>query len=150
MPFRINVSDKHGKTYHLETDSENLVSKTIYEKIKGSDVSPEMHDYEFEITGASDKSGFPATERAEGIMLNRVLTEYGKGMKKRPKREGKKKRSNFTPRGLRMRKTFRGKVISPEIIQINLKVVKEGSKKLSELFPEQNKPKQKAEIKPVV
>ena len=33
-----------------------------------------------------------------------------------------------------MRKTVRGKVISPEIIQINTKVVKEGAKKLEEVF----------------
>ena len=70
----------------------------------------------------------------DGIMLNRVLIGYGIGMKKRPKREGKKKRSNFKPSGLRMRKTARGKIISPEIIQVNLKVLKEGAKKLSEIF----------------
>jgi hypothetical protein len=60
-------------------------------------------------------------------------------MHKRSKREGKKKRSNPTPGGLRLRKTVRGKIISPAIIQINLKLIKEGSKKLSELYPEQNK-----------
>src|SRR3989344_9690939 len=121
MPFRINISEKKGKTYHLETESENLVAKIISEKIKGSDISPELHDYELEITGASDKSGFPAMKEIDGIMLNRVLIGYGIGMKKRPKREGKKKRSNFKPSGLRMRKTARGKIISPEIVQINLK-----------------------------
>ena len=142
MPFKINISEKKGKTYHLETESENLVAKIISEKIKGSDVSPELHDYEFEITGASDKSGFPAMESVDGIMLNRVLMSYGIGMKKRQKREGKRKRSNFTPRGLRMRKTARGKIISPEIMQINLKVLKTGTKELSEIFPEQNQPKE--------
>ena len=60
-------------------------------------------------------------------------------MKKRPKREGKKQMSNKTPRGLRLRKTVRGKVISDAISQINLKILKDGTKKLSEIFPEQNK-----------
>ena len=152
MPLKINISEKNGKTHHLDLESENLFMKTINEKIKGSDISSELHDYEFEITGASDKSGFPAMKEIDGIMLNRVLIGYGIGMKKRPKREGKKKRSNFKPNGLRMRKTARGKIISPEIVQINLKVLKEGAKKLSEIFPEQNQKKEekKAEAKPVV
>ena len=152
MPFKINISEKNGKTHHLDLESENLFMKTINEKIKGSDISSELHDYEFEITGASDKSGFPAMKEIDGIMLNRVLIGYGIGMKKRPKREGKKKRSNFKPSGLRMRKTARGKIISPEIIQVNLKVLKEGAKKLSEIFPEQNQKKEekKAEAKPVI
>ena len=36
-----------------------------------------------------------------------------------------------TKKGLRLRKTVRGEVISPEIVQINMKVLKEGHKKLS-------------------
>ncbi|GAI97089.1 unnamed protein product, partial [marine sediment metagenome] len=36
----------------------------------------------------------------------------------------------------------RGKIISPAITQINLKILKEGSKKLLEVFPEQNKAKE--------
>ena len=35
------------------------------------------------------------------------------------------------------------KVISPDIVQINLKTLKDGTKKLSEIFPDQNKPKEK-------
>jgi ribosomal protein S6E (S10) len=72
---------------------------------------------------------------------------YGKGMRKKPKREGKKPVSNPKPKGLRLRKTVRGKVISPEISQINLKITKPGSKNLSEIFPEQNKLKQKEDEK---
>jgi len=47
---------------------------------------------------------------------------------------------------LRLRKTVRGKIISNAISQINLKVVKQGSKKLSEIFPEQNKASKESEI----
>ena len=78
----------------------------------------------------------------EGFGKKKVLLTYGKAMKKRPRREGKKKLTTPTPKGLRLRKTVRGKIISPEIIQINLKLLKEGSKKLSDIFPEQNKPKE--------
>ena len=63
-------------------------------------------------------------------------------MKKRPKREGKWKRTDVNPRGLRLRKTVRGKVISAVIAQINLKTIKEGAKNLSEIFPDQNQSKE--------
>lgn len=147
--FKINISEKNGKTYHLEIESEELLEKELHDKINGKDISNNLEGYEFEITGASDSAGFTAMENVEGTGLKKVLLSYGKAMHKRPRREGKKPVSNFKPKGLRMRKTVRGKVISPAIVQINLKVLKEGSKKLSEIFPEQNQSKEKrAEVKP--
>jgi len=134
MPFKINISEKSGKTYKIESEAPSLVGKSLHDKILGNEISPNLKDYEFEITGASDKSGFTAMKNVEGIGLKRVLLTYGKGMKKRPKHEGKRKRSNPKPGGLRLRKTVRGKVISPAIVQINLKIIKEGSKKLEEIF----------------
>ncbi len=147
MVFKINISEKNGKTFHVDSESENLVGKELNGKVEGIEISPELNGYEFEITGASDKAGFTSFKQLEGIGLGHILSGYGKGMKKRSKKEGKKKRSNPTPRGLRMRKTGRGKIISPEIVQINLKILKVGNKGLSEIFPEQNLPKQKAEVK---
>lgn len=143
MPIKFNISEKNGKTFHVESETESMFGKELGGKVEGLEVSPELSGYEFEIAGASDKAGFPVVNQVEGIVLRKVLLGYGVGMKKRSKREGKRKRSNFTPNGLRLRKTARGKVLSPEIVQINLKVLKEGSKKLSEIFPEQNKPKEK-------
>ncbi len=142
MPFKINISEKSGKTYKLETESEALLDKELASNINGKEISENLEGYEFQITGASDKSGFPALKEVEGFQKRKVLLGYGKGMKKRPKREGKKKQTTPTPGGLRLRKTIRGRIISPEIVQINLKVIKEGNKKLSEIFPEQNKPKE--------
>jgi small subunit ribosomal protein S6e len=135
MTFKINIGTKEGKTYKFETESEELVGKSLGDKVNGKEVSPNFSGYEFEIKGTSDKSGFTSMKDVEGIGLKKVLLTYGKGMHKRSKREGKKKRSNPTPGGLRLRKTVRGKVISPAIVQINLKLIKEGSKKLSEIFP---------------
>ena len=63
------------------------------------------------------------------------------------KKKEKRKDQIPTPGGLRLRKTVRGKVISPLIVQINLKLIKEGSKKLSEIFPDQNKTEAPAEAK---
>ncbi len=140
--FKINIAEKSGKTYKLEVEGEALIEKALHDKVQGKEISPDLEGYEFEITGASDKSGFPALKDVEGFGRKKVLLTYGKGMKKRPRREGKWKQTTPTPKGLRLRKTVRGKIISSEIIQINLKILKEGGKKLSEVFPEQNKPKE--------
>jgi len=139
MVFKINISDKSGKTYKLETEAEALIDKELNDKINGEEVYPELKGYELEIKGASDIAGFTAMKEVPGIGLKKILLKYGKAMHKRPKKEGKKKRSNPKPKGLKLRKTVRGRVISPAIIQINMKVIKEGHKKLSEIFPEQNK-----------
>ena len=144
MVFKINIAEKNGKTYHLELESEELNGKELHDKLEGKEISADLSGYEFEITGASDSSGFTSMENVEGTGLKKLLLGYGKAMHRRPRREGKKKVSNFTPKGLRMRKTVRGKVISPSIVQINLKILKEGGKKLSEVFPDQNQPKETA------
>ncbi len=143
--FKINIADKNGKTFKLELETEELMGKALHDKIEGKELLPDLQGYEFEISGASDKSGFTVMKNVPGIGLKRVLLTYGKGMKKRPKREGKKKRSNPTPKGLRLRKTVRGQVISPEITQINLKILKAGAKSLAEVFPDQNQEREPKE-----
>ena len=141
MPFKINISEKSGKTFHLEADAEAMTEKELHLKVQGKEISPDLDGYEFEITGASDKAGFTAMANVEGVGLKKVLLKYGKAMKKKPKKEGKKKLSRNKPKGLRLKKTVRGKVISNAISQINLKVLKQGNKKLEEIFPEQCKAK---------
>lgn len=135
MPFMMNISTKEGKTYKIESDSEALIDKSIGEFIEGSDFSTDLKGYKFKIVGASDKAGFPALENIPGFGLKRVLLSYGKGMKEKK------------PDGLRKRKTVRGKTISKDIVQINLKLEKEGEKKLADIFPEQNQAKPKEEKK---
>ena len=129
--FKINISEKSGKTYKLEVEAPALEGKELGSKIQGKDVSQDLEGYELEITGASDKSGITAMKNVDGVGLKKVLLNYGKAMHKKPKGEKKK---GSKPKGLRMRKTVRGKVISPAIVQINLKVIKQGSKKLEEIF----------------
>ena len=139
MPFKINISTKEGKTFKIETESEAVDGKKLHETLLGKDISEDLDGYEFEITGASDKTGFTHMKGVEGFTIKKLLLGYGKGMKKRQKFEGKKKRSNPTPNGLRMRKKVRGEVLSDKTSQINLKILKEGNKKLNEIFPDQNK-----------
>lgn len=144
MAFKINIAERSsGRTYKIESESEFFNGKSLNEKVKGEEISPDLKGYEFEISGTSDRAGFTSHKDVEGIGLKKILLRYGKAMKKRPRREGKRKQSNPTPDGLRLRKTVRGKVISPMITQINLVALKEGEKKLSEIFPEQNKSPEK-------
>lgn len=134
MAFKINISEKSGKTYKLESEAKGLIDKKIGETIDGKILSDDLEGYELEITGASDKSGFPASKEVEGIGRKRVLLTYGTFMKKKPKREGKKKLSNNKPKGLRLRKTLRGNTISDAMVQINFKVAKAGAKTLEDIY----------------
>ena len=142
MPFKLNISEK-GKAYKSESSSELFIGKKIGDKINGDELDiPELKGTELEITGASDSSGFPAIKKIEGTGLKRVLLTYGKGMKKRSKREGKKPRSNFKPKGLRLRKTVHGNTLTENIVQINLNVLK-SVKPLSEVFKKEEKVEEK-------
>ena len=130
MVFKINVSN-NGKTFKAETENEGLAGYSINDKIDGKEFSPDLEGYELLITGTSDKSGFMGSAAIDGPNIHKVLLGYGKGMKKKPKGEGK---INRKPNGLRLRKTVRGKEISSFTVQINTKVLKEGNKKFDSLF----------------
>ena len=137
MAFKINVSHK-GKTFKVETSNENLIEYSIGDSIPGKEISNDLEGYELEITGTSDKAGFMGRKEIDGSNLKKILLGYGSGMHKKPK--GLKK-VNKTPKGLRLRKTFRGKEISLDTVQINTKVTKEGSKKFNSLFEKSLKEK---------
>lgn len=129
MPYKINISEKNGKTYKLEADSESLAGIKIGEKVVGEDIDSKLSGYELEITGTSDKAGFPGLKNIEGFALKRVLLKKGTAMRAKKK-------------GLRLKKTIRGNTISKDTMQINTKVLKRGNKKLEEIFPEQVKIKE--------
>jgi len=129
MVFKINISDK-GKTFKLELESEALEGKKINGVIRGEEILPGLQGYQLKITGTSDKAGFPGKEDVEGTILKGVLLSKGKFMRTKK------------PIGLRLRKTVRGNTITKDVVQINTIVEKVGSKKLEEIFPEQNKPKE--------
>jgi len=125
MAFKINVSHK-GKTIKFETENEELVDKLIGDKILGKEISIDLEGYELEITGTSDKAGFPGMKDQAGGMLKRIILKRGKCMRD-------------TREGLRLRKTVRGNAISVDTVQINTNVVKEGHKKFEELAKKEEK-----------
>ena len=143
MAFKINVA-KDGKTYKVESEREELAGYSIGETIKGEEISEDLAGYELEITGTSDKAGFCGLKKISGPGLKRVLLSYETGMHKRPKKEGKKVRTNKTPKGLRLKKTVRGREIGMDTVQINTIVSKEGKKKFEALFAPKEAPQEEA------
>ena len=142
MPFKLNISEKNGKTWKVESTDEFFVGKTIGERVHGKEISNDLDGYELQIAGASDNAGFAHKKDVDGSELKRVLLTKGWGMWKKPRKLGKKIVS--TPHGLRLRKTVRGNRLSEKTVQINLLVIKAGHKHLKDMFPDQNKPKEKA------
>ena len=131
MAIKVNISDKDGKTYKVEVEPSVLEGKELLETIKGEDLSSDLTGYEFVITAASDKSGFMSRAEIDGVGMKKILLGYGKGMHKKPKGD---KKIGTKPSGLRLRKTVRGKVLSMDTRQVNTKVTKVGTKKLSEIY----------------
>jgi len=140
MVFKINLGYK-GKSWKLELDSESLIGKKIGDKLQGQEIKPELAGCELEITGTSDKAGFAGSKDIDGYNLKKKLLTKGFGLKTRPRREGKRKKRKM-PEGFRLKKTLRGNTIGKDTIQVNIKVLKLG-KPFEEIFPEQNKPKEK-------
>jgi ribosomal protein S6E (S10) len=133
MPYKINISSKDGKSWKIQTESDAFIGKSVGQTIHGKDLEQNLEGYEFTISGATDNAGFAHSSTIEGNQLRKVLLTKGWGMKQPEK-------------GLRRRKTYRGKELSEKTSQINLKLNKEGHKKLAEIFPDQNKsPEPKAE-----
>lgn len=133
MAFKVNLAH-NGRVFKMEVENEELTNHSIGDFVDGKVFGPELEGYEVEITGTSDKAGFCGLKTIEGPRLHRKLLSYETGMHSRPKKEGKKKRSNRTPKGLRLRKTVRGREISLNTSLINTKVRTEGNRKFDDLL----------------
>jgi len=122
---KIVIADpKTGKCYQKEIEDDSFLGLKIGNKIKGD--SFEMAGYEFEITGGSDRCGFPMRYDVNSSGRKRVLIVSGVGAK------GKNK-------GQRQKKTVVGNTIGTHIHQINIKILKYGKAKLGEV-PVEEKP----------
>ncbi len=127
--FKLCISEPStGRTFQKEVKdnfARPFIGLNVGETINGDLI--EMSGYELQITGGSDYCGFPMRR---GILGQRKkITIYG-GIGFRGDAKGIKKR-----------KTVCGHKIHERISQVNLKVVKQGQKKLAEIFgvPEEKK-----------
>lgn len=131
--FKVVLSDpKTRKAYQKEVDqsASGLIGRKIRDKLAGDFLG--LKGYEVEVTGGSDKEGFPMRLDVDGQGRKRLLVSSGTGF--HPRLEGQRKR-----------KSIRGNTISQDIVQVNAKIVKHGDKTPEELLGIQ--PKQKEETK---
>jgi len=115
--FKVIVSDpKGGKSKVVELDGARavpLIGRKLGETIDGSVVG--MSGRKLQITGGSDKDGFPMRPNIHGGVRVSVIVSKSVGF--HPKREGE-----------RQRKTLRGNVITEDIAQVNAKVLEKAKK----------------------
>ncbi len=115
--FKVIVSDpEEGKSKVVELEEARatpLIGRRIGEIIDGSVV--DLPGQIVQITGGSDKDGFPMRPSVHGGVRRRIILSGGAGFN--PQHEG-----------LRKRKTIRGNVVTDEIVQINLKIVEKMKK----------------------
>jgi len=129
MPVKLVVSDpKSKRAFQKEVEEANLLGKKLGEKISGEAFG--LTGYEIEVTGGSDKDGFPMRKDLPGTARKRLVLTAGTGF--HPKRKGQRKR-----------KSVRGNTISQDIAQVNAKVVKAGAKAINELWGVELKPTKK-------
>jgi len=130
--YKLVIGTKEGKSVQKEVKSpeaDAFSKRSIGDKVKGDDCG--FPGYEFEITGGSDKCGFPMRK---GIQAARKKVFIGKSVGFSGKTRTDKKQN-----GLFRKKTVCGERVTSIIIQVNLKVVKSGPQPLIE---------EKAESKP--
>jgi small subunit ribosomal protein S6e len=137
--FKVIVSDpEDGTSRTLELEDARavpLIGKKIGDVIDGSVVG--FTGYKMQITGGSDKDGFPMRPNVHGGVRRSVVLSGGVGFN--PQNEGERKR-----------KRVRGNVITDEIVQVNMKIVeKPKGKKAGEAKekPPPTQEEQKAEEK---
>ncbi|MFH1510066.1 MAG: 30S ribosomal protein S6e [Candidatus Woesearchaeota archaeon] len=129
--FKLVLSTKDGKSHQREVkdkDARPFLGKKVRDIINGDDFG--LIGYEVQITGGSDYCGFPMRPEIPGTARKKVLAVSGVGVRKKAK-------------GTRQRKTVCGNTIHGKIVQINLKVIKEGKEKLGE--PEEKTPEKSKE-----
>jgi len=129
--MKIVISDpKTGMSFQTELAKEKVSSLTgvrVGDSLDGGLVG--ASGYKLQVTGGSDKDGFPMRGDVKGARKAQVLISGGVGI--RPSRKGEKRR-----------KTVRGDGVSDAIAQLNTKVVEAGEKPLAELFPKSEKAKE--------
>ena len=128
VEFRVVVNDtKNGKSYQVQVSghhANSLMGKKIGDEVDGIFVS--LPGYKLNITGGTDKDGFSMRSDLPGMGRRKLLLTEGKSF--RPKENG-----------MRKKKSVRGNTIGQDIVQINMKVVKEGSKPIEGLIKTEEK-----------
>ncbi len=118
--FKVIISDSNGTSKSVELEDARavpIIGKKIGDIIDGSVVG--LPGHKLQITGGSDKDGFPMRPDVHGGVRRSVVLSGGVGF-------------NPNKKGERRRKTVRGNVITEEITQVNMRIVEKPKAKKSE------------------
>ncbi|HIP75079.1 MAG TPA: 30S ribosomal protein S6e [Thermococcus paralvinellae] len=123
VAFKLVISDpESGIAKQVEIsgpEAEKLIGKRIGDQIPAKELGLDLSaifgreipaDAKLLIRGGTDKDGFPMRPDVHGPRRVKILLSKGPGFRPREK-------------GERRKKTVRGNTISPEIVQINVKLV---------------------------
>jgi small subunit ribosomal protein S6e len=129
VEFKVVVNDvKNGKSHQVQVSghhANSLIGKKIGDEVDGIFIS--LPGYKLQITGGTDKDGFPMRPDLPGVGRRRLLLSDGIGF-------------NEIEHGMRKKKSIRGNSIGQEIVQINMKVTKYSSKPIDSLIKTEEKP----------
>jgi small subunit ribosomal protein S6e len=113
---------KDGKSYKVDIKQHHLnalMGKKIGEEIDGIYVG--LPSYRLKISGGSDRDGFPMRKDLPGRGRRRLLLTETLGF--HPKKEG-----------MRKKKSVCGNEIGQNTVQVNMKIIKAGSRPVKELL----------------
>jgi small subunit ribosomal protein S6e len=119
--LKIIISDPEtGKSQSVEleeTQAVPLIGIKLGEIIDGTSVK--LAGYKLQITGGSDKDGFPMRPNIHGGVRVGAILSGGVGF-------------HSTRKGERKRKTIRGNVITDSTVQVNMKIIEKPKGKKAE------------------
>jgi len=128
VEFKVVVNDTQtGKSYNIPVSghhANSLIGKKITDEVDGIFVS--LPGYKLQITGGTDKDGFPMRHDVPGSTRRRLLLSRGLGYKP-------------TELGKRKKKSVRGNTINQDTVQVNMKVMKPGAKPIDEIIKGEGK-----------
>ncbi|MGP3667440.1 MAG: 30S ribosomal protein S6e [Candidatus Bathyarchaeota archaeon] len=113
VKFKVIISNKNGKSETIEVEGVKaypLIGKSIGDTVDGTILGLKFK--KLLITGGTDKDGFPMKPDVHGGVKAKLLLSESVG---------------FHPRfeGERRKKTVRGRIITDDIVQVNMKVLEE-------------------------
>ncbi len=128
VEFKAVINDPKSGKSHQRTISGSMAGQLVGKKV-GDEVDGlfvQLPGYKLQITGGSDKDGFPMRGDLTGPRRRGVLVSGGVGF--HPAR-----------RGMRKRKALRGGAISPDILQVNMRISIRGPKTIEDAWQEKKK-----------
>jgi len=128
VEFKVVVNNtKNGKSHNIQVSghhANSLIGKKLGDEVDGIFVS--LPGYKLQITGGTDKDGFPMRKDLPGASRRRLLLSYSQGFK--PREHGK-----------RMKRSVRGNTINQDIVQINMRITKHSSRPIEQLLKAEEK-----------